>query len=107
MDNNEKNIQSRREFFKNSLKKTLPIIAGVTLMTQPLQLIAHDAPTACEGSCSGSCQGDCIGSCKGDCSGSCGKNCGNNCAGTCDTTCTRGCTGTCIEGCKWTQTSAR
>lgn len=90
----KKDILSRREFFKNSFKKVIPILAATTLLSNPLFLSAHHRSNACEGSCSGTCAG----TCEGLCGKGCTEACMDSCEGTCKGSCYRSCTGTC-EGC--------
>ena len=60
-------LQSRREFFKNAAKSTLPVLGLAVLATLPIQ----NPTTGCEG-CTGYCTG---------CTG-CGDGCGGSCKGT-------------------------
>ena len=71
-------IQSRREFFRNASRVTLPIL-GISLMPNLSILKEAVKPSGCEG-CTGICTG-CQG-CEGSCSGSCGGNCSQTCGGT-------------------------
>ena len=91
MENGEnKNLQGRREFFKEAAKKALPIIGAVTLMSNPVIARAVESePLGCDGSCYGSCQGTCKGACSGGCKGGCRDTCTNNCDRGCKGTCTR------------------
>lgn len=86
MDKKERNeeIQSRREFFKNAAKATLPIL-GIALMTS-LPVVEAKAATDCS-ACTGICTG-----CQGGCTGSCRLGCGGGCTGC--TGCSINCTGT-------------
>lgn len=84
-----KNHQNRRDFFKTSFQKTLPIISLLAIVNIPS--VVHGNVTACtdgscEGSCSGSCRGTCSGSCTGSCDG-CSGTCKGDCAGQCVTIC--------------------
>lgn len=77
MEKKERNeeIQSRREFFKKTVKGALPIL-GISLFGSAILTSCDpedDGPgygCSCSNTCSGSCDGDCSGSCDG-CSGSC------------------------------------
>lgn len=85
----KKETQNRRQFFKNSFQKTLPIISLLVMASIPS--IVHGNVTdctdgSCEGSCSGSCRGTCNGSCIGSCEG-CSGTCRGDCAGQCVTLC--------------------
>lgn len=80
---------SRREFFKTSFQKTLPIISLLAIVGLPS--IAHSRITnctdgSCENSCSGSCKGTCSGGCSNECDG-CSGTCKGDCAGQCATLC--------------------
>lgn len=83
MKNNiEKNLYTRRLFFKKAAKEVLPILGCVVLGEALLSSCdPDDGPTGCNGSCSdvctgcghncsGTCDGDCVGSCFAECSGS-------------------------------------
>lgn len=81
--NENEELQSRREFFKEAAKKALPVIGAIALVSSPI--IAQAAikePMGCENSCSGSCKGGCSG-CSGSCSGSCSGGCLGSCSGSC------------------------
>lgn len=82
-NNNNENLQSRREFFKSAAKGALPILGislfGTSILTsceKEKEIITH----GCNG-CSGSCSSGCSGSCDSSCSGSC-----ESCTGSCDGT---------------------
>lgn len=104
IDNKE--IQNRREFFKESAKKALPILGALVLMANPF--IAHTikgAPTDCNNSsCSGTCRTTCETMCGKTCTGHCRSGCDNSCAGSCKEGCAVGCKGgchgTCFTSCK-------
>lgn len=82
MENNKKNkeLQSRREFFKKAKTIALPIFAVAVLATNPV--VTNAAETTVSG-CGMSCKGTCLGSCRGGC--------GTSCKGSCKTTCRGGC----------------
>lgn len=89
-------IQSRRDFFKKSVKSILPFIAVAAMITNPV--IAKAAETAmgcssytCSGSCSGSCSHTCMSTCSGTCDGSCKITCSTTCSGTCSGSCKTTC----------------
>lgn len=89
--NKKEEIQSRREFFKNAAKKSLPILGVMALLSNPVIARAVEKETnGCE-DCWGKCDGSCYSTCKGTCEGSCLKGCKTSCYGTCDSTCTAGC----------------
>ena len=121
MKNNQQTeeLQSRREFFKVSTKKVLPILGAITLINLPIVAkAAQKEPMGCktsyydvgdcshcsacyctcEGSCSGkctSCSGNCYGDCEGNCKGDCQQTCQKTCQGSCITTCAGSCKGDC------------
>ena len=81
----------RRDFFKKTFQKALPIMSAAVLMVVNSPS-AHAAD--CRGSCYGSCSGDCAGYCSGSCSGSCQQTCYNTCKSSCNGTC-QGSSATC------------
>ena len=118
MNNNFSEIQTRREFFKNSFKNVLPFLAATALLSQPLFLSAHNNCTACDGNCSGTCSGTCEvgcnragckGACSGSCSGSCDGSCEKSCVNTCKNMCgyPTPCGGTCAGTCQKTNTCSQ
>ncbi len=90
----KKNLQSRREFFKNAAKGVLPILGVVVLGGIPKLIRAEQAPTSCY-SCSGGCLSTCKGTCYQYCSGGCKGSCAYTCMGNCNTTCSGRCSGSC------------
>lgn len=84
MDKKERNeeIQSRREFFKNAAKATLPIIGAVVLSSNPMVAKAVES-TGCDYTCKTSCQNDCYGSCRYGCNSTCKGTCSGSCKNTC------------------------
>ena len=90
----KKNVQSRREFFKNAAKGALPILAGILFANIPSVLKASNHPMGCEYGCSGGCENGC-----GGCANSCMGTCEWTCSGTCKEYCTGGCQGTCKTEC--------
>lgn len=62
----ENELQSRREFFKNAAKSTLPVLGLTLLATFPMQ--NSDALCLCSGGCTGcsGCYTNCYGSEKVD-----------------------------------------
>ncbi|MBQ7711252.1 MAG: Cys-Xaa-Xaa-Xaa repeat radical SAM target protein [Bacteroidales bacterium] len=81
-------LQSRREFFKESAKKALPIIGAIALANSPIfAQPVTGIPMGCmDNTCSGGCKGTCDSTCKGGCTG-------------CDGTCKGGCDGSCKGNC--------
>lgn len=89
-------IQSRRKFFKEAAKISLPLIAAAVLTSTPIITKATES-MVCENSCYGSCSSGCGGhNCKGYCKGTCQGSCEGHCGG-----CT-GCKGTCEGSCMYT-----
>ena len=93
--NKKEEIQSRREFFKNAAKKSLPIVAAAMLASTPLITKAAETSMGCNDACYMGCAYGCIGGCKIDCEGGCKT----TCQGTCKNGCS-GCKGTCEGTCK-------
>jgi len=71
-------LLSRREFFKKSAKKALPIMAvvafGPTLLTS-CDTDDEDEPSGGGSGCSGSCKGKCDATCRYKCTGGCKTGC--------------------------------
>ena len=102
MENKKEEIINRRDFFKKSVQKTLPILGMVVLgsnvltscmktKTEPINDGSSSGCSGCQGTCKGSstgsgssnsCAGTCKGSCKG-CTGGCESSCKNTCKNTC------------------------
>ena len=95
MDNNE--LQSRRDFFKCSAKKVLPVVGVIAVSQLPILSHAHEANAemGCYNGCSGSCYGDCRGSCSTNCDRSCTGSCKGGCQQSCDGHCIGNCYGSC------------
>lgn len=88
---NNKELQSRREFFKSAAKAALPMIAAVALANAPAIVKASGvSPSNC-GSCQYSCT-SCVGQCLDACARSC-TSCSNGCARGCHASCYTGCNG--------------
>lgn len=90
MENEEnKDLQGRREFFKEAAKKALPLFAVAVLGPNLLSSCRKDnygggsSSTGCGNSCSGSCKTNCSGSCEGDCAGDCDDGCYQACIQLC------------------------
>ena len=83
-----KKIVSRREFFKKTLSKTLPIISLTVMAGLPMKLYAENI-TECRG-CASKCTGDCASSCRGTCYGHCDTTCKGSCISSCRGYCTGG-----------------
>lgn len=79
MENNEnKNLQNRREFFKEAARKALPIFGFIALMSNPMIASAvGNEPMGCDGAC----KSNCVGGCRGRCQSGCRTDCKENCKG--------------------------
>lgn len=84
MKENEKKeeLHSRREFFKETAKKTLPFLGIIALgpilnSCEPddYEPLGSSGPSGCGNSCSGSCEGDCAGDCDDNCTADCWNGC--------------------------------
>ena len=87
---NNEEIQSRREFFKNAARKTLPILGVITMTNLPIFANAVNIEsTSCEKECTASCGALCTGcwtgctGCKADCQHDCKNTCRGGCQGGC------------------------
>lgn len=95
---NNKSLQSRRDFFRNTSKKLLPILGIIALSILPQK--AKSAPQfGCGWSCLYSCAGQCINSCYMSCMSQCAMMCGNSCRGGCNDLCATNCQGGCNTQC--------
>lgn len=74
----KKNVQTRREFFKQAAKGTLPILGAIALSHFPI--IASAKATTILG-CQFGCRGGCRSSCNENCAKSCADDCNNTCKG--------------------------
>ncbi|MBR5002978.1 MAG: Cys-Xaa-Xaa-Xaa repeat radical SAM target protein [Bacteroidaceae bacterium] len=86
-----KELRSRREFFKKAAKGALPILGAIVLASNPILSRAAEVSMGCVG-----CEGSCMSSCKGTCSEECKGTCKYDCIGGCKA----GCRGTCKNSCK-------
>lgn len=82
MKNKNNTIQSRREFFKNLTKASLPILGATILAANPVIAKAAEK-LSCDYTCKASCANDCYGHCKYGCK----TTCTGTCSGSCRTTC--------------------
>jgi len=83
MENGEnKNLQGRREFFKEAAKKVLPLFA-VALIGPSILASCSKESIGCGSSCSGSCKDDCSGNCDAGCQGDCYLGCKDTCGYSC------------------------
>ena len=97
MNNDNKNI-SRRAFFRQGIKRTLPILVGAMIGKPIFAQICHEA-TLCEGNCYVTCYGTCRGDCGDSCIGQCWSSCFNTCKYSCGDACTYECKGSCNNQC--------
>lgn len=96
--NKKEEIQSRREFFKNAAKKSLPIVAAAMLASTPLISKAAETSMGCNDSCYNGCSVNCTDGCKIGCEG-CHGNCQGSCKGGCEGSCKNTCEGSCRGYC--------
>ena len=109
----EKDLQSRREFFKSAAKVSLPVLSAMILSQFPMtscsvskrsQMVEEKESkvSGCHGACTSSCISTCKESCMQGCTGThmgmCGT-CTAQCIGTCEGTCERSCSGACVNIC--------
>ena len=93
--NNNKETQTRREFFKNAARKALPILGAIALFRNPLITKAAEHEVL---ECNG-CQDYCVKGCRTGCGGGCHDHCALSCSESCIRAC-RGCEGGCENTCK-------
>lgn len=97
-----KELKTRREFFKKTLKGTLPFLGLLSLVNVPLAVSANGewaGDCSCRGHCEHSCTADCTNSCR-SCEISCSNDCDTGCLGSCYGECKRSCLQSCIDSCK-------
>lgn len=82
MKKEEKELQSRRDFFKKAAKTALPILGAIVLASSPV-ISKAAVSMSCETTCSGVCRGNCHYTCRGTCRTSCEDRCDGTCEGTC------------------------
>lgn len=110
MNKNKNNINkeliSRRNFFRKSVHKILPILTLLTLQS-PLFSMAQKvySETSCKYSCKTGCSNECNTQCTKTCAATCKNICGGNCEGTCRNTgkcdyCSDSCKNNCTRSCK-------
>ena len=92
-ENKKEEIQSRREFFKASAKKVLPVLGAMLLLNAPIMAHPKTGVSDCNGSCYTGCYSTCYRTCQNSCQG--------RCEGTCRETCKGGCHETCSYHCKY------
>ena len=84
----QEELQSRRHFYKKTVKGVLPIIGAIVLANSPLLAKADKIEMGCTGTCYGTCKGSCEGcryTCTGDCKNAC-TSCRYTCSGGCKNT---------------------
>lgn len=100
---NNEELQSRREFFKKAAKSALPILGAIVLAGAPGVVKANNSsPMGCHFGCTAGCQNSCdgcSGGCSSGCQGSCYTGCYNGCRNSCQYTCSNTCSGSCSGGC--------
>ena len=86
---NYKETQTRRQFFKEAARKTLPIFGAMALINNPvIARTLHVVSNDCNNS---SCTNSCIDVCRNSCNTMCHKGC-KGCNGSCE--------GSCLDSCK-------
>lgn len=93
-----KKKQTRRQFFKEAAKKTLPVLGAAILMSNPIIAKADEKESlgcnyGCAGTCSNNCTGTCITGCYTQCYTACFTSCQGSCKGGCKETCSGSCRG--------------
>lgn len=68
-------LQSRREFFKESAKKVLPMFAVAMLGSSALSSCYKEDFISCRSGCTGECDRSCTERCSGDCWDVCAYSC--------------------------------
>lgn len=89
-EDKNKNLRSRREFFKKAAKGVLPLLGVAALISAPKVAKAAETPQYCQWDCTFTCRGGCQG-CTGTCRGGCSSLCGGNCSGSCRGGCYASC----------------
>lgn len=98
-----KDLQTRIEFFRNAVKAVLPIIGVVVLSGIPRVVKAAENPVmgckyaSCIAMCSENCSRQCHGSCRTSCHG---DSCSNQCKRYCSYACSANCQSSCVGGSK-------
>lgn len=89
----DKEKQTRRDFFRITFEKTLPLLGANAITSLSMPAFARqNVLSGCEG-CNNSCKGKCEGGCaENGCKGGCRGSCSGTCAGTCKEMCAVGCT---------------
>lgn len=97
--NENEELQSRREFFKEAAKKALPLLGAIALASSPIVAkAAEKEPMSCNSACSVGCGSNCSGYCDGTCTSTCGRLC-NGCQTSCQGGCLRNCNAQCRDNC--------
>lgn len=79
----DKELQSRRQFFKKAAKSALPILGAIVLANIPKIVTAEENDAmGCHG-CSGTCKGSCRDTCRFGCNSTCRTHCTQACGATC------------------------
>lgn len=99
MTEEKRNLISRRDFFRNSSGKVLPIL--VMLISKPLFALTSEViHFSCEGNCEAMCKSSCANECSHGCTDMCTNTCIGKCSSVCAYTCTHGCKITCGLACE-------
>ena len=96
-----KNLQNRREFFKEAAKMSLPMLSFALFASTPMltSCVKDPVPTTCGGNCTGNCSTDCSSSCGNTCSSGCGSDCAEICSRSCGESCSNDCSTECANTC--------
>ena len=103
--NKNKELLSRRSFFKRTVKKMLPMLGTfVAAPTIVVSTLSSCRCTGCEAACMDNCEGGCVQSCQGSATSTACSNCSSSCSGsstsnTCSS-CANDCSSSCKETCK-------
>ena len=93
----KKELQTRREFFKDAAKSALPMIAGILLTVMPQVTNAKKTVMGCEIGCYTGCSRGCKERCQG-CQGGCNTHCAVSCDRKCNAICSDNCYKSCTGG---------
>lgn len=98
-DNMDKELLTRREFFKKAAKSALPFLVAIALTDIPFVAKAVESAADCRSGCIGKCSNGCTAKCKVGCMIVCSEYCKNKCKEYCKDNCVDYCKGKC-KGCK-------
>lgn len=102
MKDPNKELQSRRKFFKKIVTHSLPILGCIFASSLPFTIDSKEQTYCTDQTCKYSCTG-CTSSCKVGCGYGCMSGCygcRESCEGQCITSCYNGCLQSCYGTCK-------